>query len=239
MIYTAFLVGLMGSLHCVGMCGPLVLAMPLPRKAMYSQLKARLLYNLGRTTTYAFLGAIVGLLGRGFVLTASQQWLSILVGVLIASSLLIPLRYVNQMNVYLPTKHLSNYLKSKFALLFQRKGLSTSYFFGVLNGFLPCGLVYLALAGALATGDLVSGIFYMILFGLGTIPLMLAMGLGFNLIKPSIRNIIHKKLLPGFVLILAFWFVLRGMNLGVPYLSPKMHEHKAVVEDVCCSGENE
>ncbi|MDX2302930.1 MAG: sulfite exporter TauE/SafE family protein [Microscillaceae bacterium] len=234
LIYSAFLVGLMGSLHCVGMCGPLVLAMPIPRKTLYSQLKARLLYNLGRTTTYALLGALVGLVGRAFTLTVSQQWLSILVGILIGFGMALPNRYFQKISLFGPAYQFTSYLRHQFAQLFRQKNLQASFLLGILNGFLPCGLVYLALAGALATGEWGLGVLYMILFGLGTTPLMLAMGLGISLIKPSMRQFLHRSLLPGFTLLLALWFVLRGLNLGVPYLSPQVQAGQAVVQDACC-----
>jgi len=90
---------------------------------------------------------------------------------------------------------------------------------GVANGFLPCGMVYLAIAGALGTGSIKGGIFFMMLFGIGTIPLMLAVTWFGLVVNINIRNTV-RKITPFFIALIGILLILRGLNLNIPYLSP-------------------
>lgn len=104
-------------------------------------------------------------------------------------------------------------------LYLNKRSNKSLFFIGLLNGFLPCGLVYMALLGSVSTGALVDGSLYMIAFGAGTIPMMTsAIYLG-NFVKLSVRNTIQKAI-PIFVIIIGLMFILRGMGLGIPYISP-------------------
>ena len=92
---------------------------------------------------------------------------------------------------------------------------------GIINGFLPCGLVYIALAASMAAGDIGQSVLYMIVFGIGTFPVMLGISLLGNYIKPVLRRRIY-KLVPLFVVILGLLLILRGLNIGIPYISPEL-----------------
>ncbi len=218
-IITAFFVGLFGSSHCIGMCGPIAIALPIPNSNNLSFVTGRLLYNLGRVTTYSFLGAVFGLLGSRLVISGFQQSVSIALGVAIMIAVLIPRGYKTIISQHKLVQKITLPLKSGISDLFKRGTFSSMFLIGLLNGFLPCGLVYVALAGAIASGDAISGTAVMILFGLGTVPTMFAATIFGKFININIRRKITKAV-PVFALVLGLLFILRGMGLGIPYISP-------------------
>ena len=180
----------------------------------------RLLYNLGRVTTYSFLGAVFGLLGsRLSNFSGFQQSISIVLGVAIVIAVLIPPKYKAKISQHKLVQKLTLPLKAGISDLFKRGTFSAMFLIGILNGFLPCGLVYVALAGAIASGDAISGSAVMILFGFGTIPTMFAATIFGKFINLNIRRKITKAV-PVFALVLGLLFILRGMGLGIPYISP-------------------
>jgi len=227
-ILTSFFVGLFGSFHCIGMCGPIAIALPVPNSNNLSFVSGRLLYNLGRVATYSFLGAVFGLLGSRLVISGFQQSISIVLGVVIVIAVIIPGKYKSIISQHKMVQKISLPLKSGISNLFKQGTFSAMFLIGILNGFLPCGLVYVALAGAIASGDAVSGSAVMILFGLGTIPAMLAATIFGKFINLNIRRKITKAI-PVFAIILGLLFIFRGMGLGIPYLSPKISAR--VVDD--------
>ena len=220
-ILTSFFVGLLGSLHCVGMCGPIAIALPIPNANNISFVIGRLLYNLGRVATYSFLGAVFGLLGSRLVISGFQQSVSITLGIAILIAVLIPPKYKAKISQHTIIQKITLPLKSGISDLFKRGTFSAMFLIGLLNGLLPCGLVYVALAGAIASGNAISGTLVMILFGLGTIPMMFAATIFGKFINLNIRRKITKAI-PVFAVILGILFIVRGMGLGIPYLSPKI-----------------
>ncbi len=233
--YSAILVGFLGSLHCIGMCGPIALALPQNNTGKYALLQTRLLYNLGRVFTYSVLGLIVGLVGKGLMLASTQQAVSIALGMSILLFMFLPRKVSYRLEQFSPFRKAVGFLKQSFGKLFRGKGRLIFLWLGLLNGLLPCGLVYLALAGAIATGELWGGAFYMALFGLGTLPMMLSISIAGDFIKPSLRSWLYRKLVPVFTVMLALMFILRGLNLGIPHISPQIHQsHANGVEMECC-----
>ena len=220
-ILTSFFVRLLGNCHRIGMCGPIAIALPVPNSNNISFITGRLLYNLGRVVTYSFLGAVFGLLGSRLVISGFQQSVSIVLGVVIVIVILIPPKYKAIVTQHKMIQKISLPLKSGISDLFKRGTFSAMFLIGVLNGFLPCGLVYVALAGAIASGDAISGSAVMILFGLGTVPTMFAATVFGKFINLNIRRKISKAV-PVFALILGLLFIVRGMGLGIPYISPKI-----------------
>ena len=216
------LIGLVGSLHCIGMCGPIALAVPLSEKNAASRVISGLLYNLGRIVTYGLLGVVFGLLGMGFILWGFQRWVSLAVGVIMILSVLYP----HLFSRFLFHDRLSRWfspLKRGFGKLFGLRTYGSVLAIGILNGFLPCGLVYIALAGALLTSGPAGGAGYMILFGLGTIPALLAVSLLGNAFASRFRGFTG-RIIPAVILLIGILFILRGLNLGIPYVSPKMEK---------------
>lgn len=233
LLYTAFILGLVGSFHCVGMCGPIAFALPVSKRSPAQLIKSRVLYNLGRVITYTFLGVIVGVLGRGVVLSGAQQWLSIIVGVAILLFFVLPKSITHRLDALRPVQKIVFHIKQKLGYLFKQKNAKAYVLIGLLNGFLPCGLVYLAMAGAIATGDVWQAIGYMALFGFGTFPVMLTVALAGNFIKPQFKTRMY-KLVPVFTVTLAVLLIIRGLNLGIPYLSPKIVKHRNHTSIECC-----
>jgi sulfite exporter TauE/SafE len=236
-LWTAFIVGLFGSMHCIGMCGPITLALPGFQNNLPLVVYSRFLYNIGRTITYAFMGAVIGLAGEGISLAGAQRWVSIGTGILLIVIVLIPSGLSSRLQVLEPAYHFTDYLKKKFGPLLKSNSQSSVFLIGILNGFLPCGLVYVALAGALATGSLVQGTLYMTFFGLGTIPLMFAFSVFGQFLGVGVRRRFN-KIIPVFIVALGVIFILRGMNLGIPYISPKlgaggMHSHQTEEPEPC------
>ena len=223
MLWAGFLFGLLGSFHCVGMCGAIALALPgsAGTGASGRYVGGRLLYNLGRTTTYAALGAGAGLLGQGLRLAGVQQSLSVASGVLILLLVAVPERYTAQLAAALGFSRPLAWVKNTLARLFQRSSLSALYTTGLLNGLLPCGLVYLALAGALSAPGVAGAAAYMACFGLGTLPLMLGLSLSGQLV-PLVWRTRMRQAVPYAASVLALLFIVRGLGLGIPYLSPQL-----------------
>jgi sulfite exporter TauE/SafE len=220
-VLTFFFIGLFGSLHCVGMCGPIAIALPIPNSNNLSFVAGRLLYNVGRVFTYSFLGAIFGLLGSRLVISGFQQSVSIGLGIAIVVVVLIPPKYKAIITQHSIIQKITLPLKSGISNLFKQGTFSAMFLIGLLNGLLPCGLVYVALAGAIASGNAISGTIVMIIFGLGTIPIMFAATIFGKFINLNIRRKISKAI-PVFALVLGLLFIVRGMGLGIPYLSPKI-----------------
>jgi len=219
-ILSAFILGLAGSLHCIGMCGPILLALP-GGKISVKLFTGRLIYNLGRVFTYSIFGLIFGLLGKGFMLFGFQRWVSISVGILIIIYLILPSGFKNKLTGTSPIISFNRRLKTIFGKLLKKNSLSSMLGIGIINGFLPCGFVYMAIGGSVTMGDALQGMIFMMLFGLGTIPIMLTSSLILDFISLNIRQNI-RKVLPALAFLLAVIFILRGLNLGIPFISPKM-----------------
>lgn len=233
MLWSAFLIGLFGSFHCIGMCGPIALALPIQNDNRLNLIVGRLLYNIGRAITYATFGLVFGLVGQSLSLAGFQQSASIFAGVLILSMVLLPSKITQKIYLLKPAYGFTNILKRKFGTLLKRKSIASTFMIGLLNGFLPCGLVYIAVAGAIASGGYFDGAAYMFVFGIGTLPIMLSVSLAGNFIGLNVRKRIH-KIIPAFMIVLAFLFILRGMNLGIPYISPQLQQTEITDESVIC-----
>lgn len=216
---SALVLGLIGSFHCVGMCGPIAVALPISNQSWASRLLGTLLYNLGRALTYALLGAVFGVLGEGIQLGGFQSWISIIMGVMMILSVFFPILFRNTafMNRFI-FGYVSK-LKSQLGPLLHSRSLGSLFIIGLLNGLLPCGLVYVALAGAIATGSVSSGALFMFIFGLGTAPLLAVLTLLGNVVSVSFKSKIN-KMIPLVIVLIGLLFILRGMNLGIPYISP-------------------
>jgi sulfite exporter TauE/SafE len=233
MIWSAFMIGLVGSFHCIGMCGPIALALPIQSDQPFKLFASRILYNVGRALTYAVIGVIFGLIGQSLSLAGFQQSVSVIAGVLILVMVLLPSKYSQKLYLLKPAYGFTNFLKRKFGLLLKQKSVASTFLIGLLNGFLPCGLVYVAVAGAIAMGSPLEGASYMFLFGLGTLPVMLTVSLAGNFIGLNVRKKIN-RVIPAFMIVLAFLFILRGMNLGIPYISPQLRQVEIVDEAATC-----
>ncbi|MCI0920782.1 sulfite exporter TauE/SafE family protein [Sphingobacterium rhinopitheci] len=218
--YLAFFMGLFGSVHCAVMCGPLVIALQGGQQFSWMQVFNKVLYQLGRISMYAVLGALLGILGNVASFQGWQQSFSIITGVLL---ILFALMYFfakkSTLLVRWQTNAIQPFARAMGKWLYKPGG---SFVAGILNGILPCGMVYMALASAMNTDTVWGGAQFMMLFGVGTLPLMII----FSLASSYSMKIIKVKfttILPLLFLIMGIWFILRGANLNIPYLSPFLH----------------
>lgn len=221
MIYwTAFAMGVFSSLHCIGMCGPIALATPVINHSFYTQLLSRILYNSGRMVSYMIIGTIAGTVGYIFVLGGLQQWISIIAGLLILLWVILPRTNPENWKL-IQNLRIVKLLRNMIGKLLKRKKYSTIFLIGVLNGFIPCGMVYMALVGAMATSNVYSGSLFMLFFALGTWPFMLILTSAWELINQNFKSK-SKKIIPYMVGLVGILLIVRGVGLGIPYLSPSL-----------------
>jgi uncharacterized protein len=228
-ILTGLSIGFLGSFHCIGMCGPIALALPVHTYTGIQKYTGIFLYNFGRAITYSVLGLAFGFLGNQFRLWGLQQVISIGAGVLILVFILSNFSFSSRIPL-LARLNLS--VQQGLGRLLKTSDKPISLLpIGMLNGLLPCGLVYVAIAAALATMDTLEGVMLMFSFGLGTLPVMAGLMSFGHLISINIRQKINRAV-PYFVGVMAVMLILRGMNLGIPYLSPKLEKDSTEVS--CC-----
>ncbi|QRM89871.1 sulfite exporter TauE/SafE family protein [Lacinutrix sp. WUR7] len=219
MLWSAIIFGLLGSFHCVGMCGPIAFMLPVDRSNSTKKVIQIFTYHFGRLLAYSLIGLFFGLVGKSLYIFGLQQQLSIFIGVLMIVVVLIPVQTFNKYNFSKPIYKIISKVKSSLGKALKKKTADTFLTIGFLNGFLPCGLVYMAIFASLAMPNVWQGSLYMALFGLGTIPLMTsAIYLG-KFLNTKMKQRIQKGI-PIFVVIIGLLFILRGLGLGIPYLSP-------------------
>jgi sulfite exporter TauE/SafE len=214
-LLAAFSLGFLGSLHCIGMCGPIAMALPVHGKGWKFRVLGIYLYNSGRILTYGILGAFLGTLGLGIKLAGYQQALSITLGILLLLGLFLPkiLSLNNKVFLAFNTK-----LKGWFAAWMKQKSPQALFITGLLNGLLPCGLIYIALAGATSSGETIKGALFMAVFGLGTLPAMFSVSFISSISKRFRSYLSHTA--PVLTFLMGILLVVRGLGLGIPYLSP-------------------
>ncbi len=210
-LWTAFTIGLFGSLHCAGMCGPIAMTV----SAGGNRLAHLLPYNLGRMLTYTLLGGVIGLLGKGIFLAGFQKTMSVAMGVTLLAIAVFSINVETGLLKISALNRLIFNLKSHLGRLLKNHAFPAAFGVGLLNGLLPCGLVYVAVFGALHTGEALRGMAYMALFGLGTVPMMVLTGWAGNLASLRARRFL-KKTYPAFLVGLGLLFVFRGLNFHLP-----------------------
>lgn len=213
--WAAFTIGLFGSLHCIGMCGPIAAALPYPSQQKSHLVGSVLLYNSGRILTYGFLGILFGLLGASFSMAGFQQFISIFIGVLFLMAGLFSFNLESTLLKWKWTSRIFFFVKSRLSVFLQKKSFSSLFFIGLTNGLLPCGLVYVALAGAISSGTVGGGFLWMVAFGMGTIPLMVVAALSGKMVSISLRNF-FRKAYPMMLIVFALLFIMRGLQVQIP-----------------------
>ncbi len=231
MYWAALILGFFGSFHCLGMCGPIALALNGGQPPGGRVVVERVLYNLGRAVTYSLLGASAGLLGKGLVLVAGYHaYLSLVLG---GGLVLVGLFAANPEKFLAKTPFVAGWFKALRTMLagyLNKNGIQAFFMVGLLNGLLPCGLVYMGLVGAVATGGFFEGMAYMLVFGLGTFPAMLAVALAGSFFSLKSRGMV-KKIYPALFVGLGIFLMLRGYQTGV--VPPGQGTAKAVPEVIC------
>ncbi|HVZ26598.1 MAG TPA: sulfite exporter TauE/SafE family protein [Sediminibacterium sp.] len=217
-LIAGLLLGLVSSMHCVGMCGPLALALPVKRLSAGRKWMGIGWYHAGRILSYSALGMVFGFIGRRFVLSGFQQRLSILLGAGLLLYFLLAIfgrKSANAPGMPWLTERVQQFM----VYAMRRQSLQAMFLLGLANGLLPCGMVYFAITGALAAGNVAAGTGFMLAFGLGTFPAMFALALFGNLMGMRARQF-FRVLSPYAVGILGILLIIRGLNLNIPYLSP-------------------
>lgn len=234
MLVTALLLGLLGSFHCVGMCGPIAFLLPLHRSNPTQRVVQIIAYHSGRLFMYSLLGLFLGILGERLQLFGFQQQVSITIGVLMILTIIVPMHALGKFNVLKPVYRLVSKLKTAMGGNLKKRTIDGFFTMGLLNGMLPCGLVYMAVLGAIANSNPWNGALYMAFFGLGTVPLMTsAIYLG-NFLSTTVKQRVVKAI-PVAVVIIGLLFILRGMGLGIPYVSPASAtpQHQITAQELC------
>lgn len=201
------------------MCGPIAMMLPVDRSNEVKKITQIITYHIGKLTAYGILGLVFGLLGRSFYLAGMQQQLSIIVGVLMIVVALVPEKIFAKYNFSKPIYKVITKVKSSLGQQFKNKSYKSLFTIGLLNGFLPCGMVYVAIFGAIAMQSVSLGVLYMILFGIGTIPMLTAVIYVSNLLSFSFRGTLQ-KMIPVVAVVIGMLFIIRGLGLDIPYLSP-------------------
>lgn len=219
MLYSALLLGLLSSLHCIGMCGPIAMMLPLERNNPAKKVIQLLTYHAGRITAYASLGLVFGVLGRGLYLAGIQQQLSVIAGIIMIVIVMVPEKIFARYNFSKPVYRLIAKVKTGLGNQFKKKSSKALFMTGLFNGYLPCGLVYAALFGAIAMQGEIKGTLYMVCYGLGTIPIMSSVVYGAGFLKTPVRRIMA-GIVPYAAVFVGMLFIVRGLGLSIPCLSP-------------------
>ncbi len=221
MMWSAFILGLLGSLHCAAMCGPLMLGLGNRNYNWFSFA----VHHLGRWLAYAGLAALFYLLVSPLYVFELQQYVALVSGILIL---------LYGLKSYIPpverifrklTEYLSNQMSSN------TWGRTGNIGLGFLNGLLPCGLSFSAAILSVNTGNLTNAMTYMILFGIGTTPVLLIIS---SLPSWGRANWVQKvnSWLPRMMILAGFLLIIRSAGLGIPYLSPDYNAEEEKME--CC-----
>ena len=213
--------GLVSSLHCVGMCGPLALALPVQHLPRAVRILSLLLYHTGRVLTYTLLGSIAGVAGRGIYLAGFQQGFSLVMGIVVLALLILYYGYRYAVQPRWMSGFFLLLQKWMLRILQSEKNAAGFLLLGMANGLLPCGMVYVALATAITAASVNESALFMVMFGLGTMPALLALSYFGHLISVRIRYRLRQAI-PVFIGLAGVLLVIRGLNLDIPYLSPKL-----------------
>jgi sulfite exporter TauE/SafE len=227
--YAAITMGFVGSLHCAGMCGPIMLVMPFQRLAGWKKWAGIGLYHFGRISVYAMLGLLLHSFKHLFH-PQWQQYVSVALGIALLFTGVYS--FLAKGRSVLPGVWQS-FVQRQLASLLARPKIGLLMLVGVLNGALPCGLVYMALSLATSAHTPVEAMAVMYVFGMGTMPMLLSIILLKRKI-PAFRRLSLTRFVPLIMVVFGSLFVLRGMNLGIPYLSPGVSVVEGGVKSSCC-----
>lgn len=232
-ISAGFVLGILGSFHCLGMCGPIAIAIPHRSSSRLGILLESLVYNFGRVITYSVMGLLLGFVGTPLRLAGIQEYVAVATGILMLLFLIIPRKYYQGTgNIKFVNSFVMSF-KRKFNEFFNSKSMFSLLIFGFLNGLLPCGLVYIALAGSFASTDLLTSTLYMSAFGIGTVPMLALLYFTKNMLTLNLRKKLT-KLIPYGVALVAILMILRGLSLGIPLISPQLPDKVVSEAPSCC-----
>ncbi len=213
------------------MCGPIAFVLPVGKRSTLGKVAGLLSYNIGRIITYGFLGLLVGVFGEGLRFAGVSQTISIALGVLLIIYVLLSKQFVkiNIHNKYY--QKFNNKVKSKLSNQLKKQSNTALFVTGLLNGLIPCGVVFIALQAALLQSTLFNSVVFMLVFGLGTMPMMFSISYLSNSFS-KIGKVKVNKVMPFITLVVALLLIVRGLNLDIPYLSPSYDAQQN--EMSCC-----
>jgi len=213
-LLTAWVMGSISSLHCVGMCGPLIISSPWLQRPGNSKWAGWTAYHAGRLTTYLLIGVLLGIVGRRISLAGWQQGFSITLGIVLILSFLLSRQKPSQLTIPL-LQTMQQGLYRFIGKNLRQPGLPAVWWMGMANGLLPCSMVYMAATGAMAAGSVSGGMLFMAVFGLATVPALLLLaelGIRFRLKISGVMGV--------FTFVVGILLIIRGLNLNIPFLSP-------------------
>lgn len=232
-IVPGFILGLLSSFHCMGMCGPIAIAIPHKSETKLGVVVDDLAYNIGRVVTYTILGAIIGVIGATVSLAGYQERLSLISGILLLLVVIVPKKYANKLTTFGVIGKLVRKLQKGLQFFLQSKNRSSLFVLGVLNGLLPCGLVYVALTASLANADILGSALFMTAFGIGTIPIMFVIFFARDMMSLQLRQKLL-RIVPYGVAFVAILLILRGLHIGIPMISPILPDAVGGGGGSCC-----
>lgn len=219
-LWTAFMIGLVGSLHCIGMCGPIALAIPYQAPTKIKTLGNILLYNSGRIITYGLIGVLPAIFGLALTLSGMQKNMSIILGAFLIIAAIFSIPLDQRTNAIPGINRVYPWVASKMKSFISKRTKSAFFITGILNGFLPCGMVYMAVMGAITQTSMANAFLYMMLFGVGTVPLMMLMGVSGQLISMTWRRKV-RRVIPVFMIGIGILMIMRGVTIDLPpHLEP-------------------
>jgi len=213
--YLAISMGLISSFHCVGMCGPIALALPVNKGTRARRIAGVLVYNAGRALTYATFGMVIGTLGASLAWLGVLRYASVVVGMAMLAYVCWPSALGQRLHMPLFWQKTIGRLKHQMGFYLKKTDLTGMLLLGMLNGAIPCGMVYMALMSSIATGSTWGGGAFMALFGLGTMPAMLALGVAKTQLTPALRTR-FRRLTPVLMALAGIWLVARGAITSYP-----------------------
>lgn len=231
-VLPGILFGMMSNFHCLGMCGPFALSLPVQQKSGIGKALSVAFYQIGRISTYVVLGVLFGYFGKSVTVAGLQQIISITAGILIIVTVLIP-KIGSLLQQFIPVNKMFLPLNKIIAHFYKNQSLPGYFIIGNLNGLFPCGMVYLAIAAAFSTGNVASSALFMLGFGLGTLPAMVAVTLMGQWMSFGLRKKFN-NISPYFFALVGVLLIMRGMGLNIPYVSPSLEVPPIEAHDVHC-----
>lgn len=222
MLWTALILGFLGSAHCIVMCGPI--AMMVPGAKGKHKITAALLYNGGKILSYVLIGLFFGLATAFVTSFKIQSIITIVGGTIILLLAFTPalLNFAEKRGFQL-FNSLINF-KNRMSQSLDKNRLEYGLYIGFLNGFIPCGLVYVAAIGAIIQPNLIDTILYMVFFGLGTLPVMSFIIMTSSMLKSKFKLHSNKIKFAGLLLVGCFMLWKGISNYNVEIESPKANE---------------
>lgn len=210
-------IGFLGSWHCLGMCGPLAMALPYRDSGMWARGIKSLLYSSGRTISYVALGLVFGLISEHFLIVEWQRTLSIVLGVIVLFFLFFPYFY-HKFTLSVDNTFFVARVKRGVVQQFKRRGLLSFLVAGMLNGWIPCAMVYMAAVIALGSNSTLDAVYIMLGFGMGTWPAMIFLSLLRSLVR--VPQFSFKVLSAPLMVVFGVLMIWRGIVAEMPNIEP-------------------